>query len=136
MTFSTWAALNVIKLPAPIVGLGLGISFGALSLLICISLKLVTHYSSLITSRIGLGLCMVGIGLYFLASLYLPAKIEEAKGVYRSFLIEGKGISLNDGIGVFILLFVAMMIGYFANKRQEVKGGVSGKLRDFSRHRR
>lgn len=120
ITFSTWAALDVLKLPAPLVGLGLGIIFVALSLLFCISLKLITRRSSLITSRIGLGLSMMGIGLYFLASLFLPMKIEEAKGIYKSFLTEGGNIDVNNSIGVLVLLFVALIIGYLANKKQRV----------------
>ncbi|MEW6410493.1 MAG: DUF2162 domain-containing protein [Nitrospirota bacterium] len=117
MTFSTWAALSVIKLPAPIVGLGLGIVFVTLSLLFFFSLKLITRHSSLITSQVGLGLSMIGIGLYFLASLFLPVKIEEAKNVYRSFISEDKGTALSDSAGVLIVLFVAVLIGFFANKR-------------------
>jgi len=121
IAFSTWAALSVIKLPSPLIGLGLGIVFVTLSLVFYFSLKLITHNSSLLTQKIGLGLSMIGIGLYFLASLFLPAKIEEARGMYKSFLSEGNGIALNDSIGVFILLFIAMFIGFFINKRQEVK---------------
>ncbi len=117
MTFSTWAALSVIKLPAPLVGLGLGITFVALSLL---------FYGFTMIKRsanpaIGLGLSMMGIGVYFLSSLILPAKIEEAKGIYGSFLTEGNNIDMNNAIGVSALLFTALIIGYFANKRQEVK---------------
>ena len=118
MTFSTWTALSVIKFPAPIVGLGLGIVFVTLSLLFFFSLKLITCHSSLITSQVGLGLSMIGIGFYFLASLFLPAKIEEAKEIYRSFLREGSNLDLNTIIGVFALLFVALVIGYFVNKNR------------------
>ncbi len=117
MTFSTWAALSVIKLPAILIGLGLGIVFISLSLAFYFSLKLLTLNSSLITQKIGLGLGMIAIGLYFISSLILPAKIEEAKGIYRSFLTEGNNIYLNNSIGVFALLFVALVIGYFVNKK-------------------
>lgn len=121
MTFSTWAALNVIKLPAILIGLGLGIVFILLSLAFYFSLKLLTLNSSLITQKIGLGLSMIAIGLYFISSLILPAKIEEARGIYRSFLTEGSNIDLNNSIGVFALLFVALVIGYLTNKKREVK---------------
>lgn len=119
ITFSIWAALDVLKLPTPLVGLSLGIIFVALSLLFRISIKLVTRHSSIITLRIGLGLSMIGIGLYFIASLFLPMKIEEAKGIYKSFLTEGSNIDMNNSIGVFVLLFVALIIGYLANKKTE-----------------
>ncbi len=121
MTFSTWSALNVIKLPSALVGLGLGIVFILLSLGIYFSLKLITHHSSLITQKIGLGLGMIAIGFYFIASLYLPAKIEEAKGVYQSFIAEGGNIDINHSIGVFALLFAALVGGYLINKKQEAK---------------
>jgi predicted transporter len=121
MTFSTWSALNVIKLPSALVGLGLGIVFILLSSGIYFLLKLITHHPSLITQKIGLGLSMMGIGLYFIASLFLPAKIEEAKGVYQSFVAESGNIDINHGIGVFALLFVALVIGYLMNKNREVK---------------
>lgn len=121
MTFSTWSALSVIKLPSAIVGLGLGIAFILLSLAVYFSLKLITLNSSLITQKIGLGLSMIAIGLYFIASLFLPAKIEEAKGIYSSFLAEGSNIDINHGIGAFALLFAALIVGYLMNKNREVK---------------
>jgi len=121
MTFSTWAALNVIKLPTYIVGIGLGVVFVTLSLFFYFFLKLITHNSSLATKRINLGLSMMGIGIYFMASLVLPAKIEEARGMYQSFLTEGANIDMNNSIGVFAILFVVFVIGYFANKKVEVK---------------
>lgn len=117
MTFSTWVALRAIKLPAYIVGLGLGITFVALSLLF----YGFTRLKRSANPDIGLGLSMLVIGIYFLASLIFSAKIEEAKGIYGSFLTEGNNIDMNNGIGVFTLLFAALIIGYFANKRQEVK---------------
>ena len=121
MTFSIWSALNVIKLPSALVGLGLGIVFILLSLGIYLSLKLINHRSSLISQKIGLGLSMIGIGLYFIASLFLPAKIEEAKAMYQSFLTEGGNIDINHSIGVFALLFAALIVGYLINKKQEAK---------------
>ena len=64
---------------------------------------------------------MMGIGIYFMASLVLPAKIEEARGMYQSFLAEGANIDMNNSIGVFAILFVVFVIGYFANKKMEVE---------------
>ncbi|GER92441.1 transporter [hot springs metagenome] len=117
MTFSTWAALSVIKLPSLIVGIGLGVIFALLTLTI-VGLTRIKQTSS---PEVSLGLGMIAIGLYFMASLYLPAKIEEARGMYQSFLTEGSNIALNNSIGVFALLFVALVIGYLTNKKREVK---------------
>lgn len=120
MTFSTWAALSVIKLPAPVVGLGLGIVFVVLSLFFYFSLKLITRNSSLFTQEIGLGLGMIVIGLYFISSLFLPRKIEEARAVYQSFLSEGMGIDAGNMAGVIIILILAGLVGYLTNLKKEV----------------
>lgn len=120
MTFSTWTALSVIKLPAPLIGLGLGIVFVVLSLFFYFSLKLITRNSSLVTQGIGLGLGMIAIGLYFIASLFLPRKIEEAKAVYQSFLSEGMGIDAGNMAGVIVILILAGLVGYLTNIKKEV----------------
>jgi len=117
MTFSTWAALSVIKLPPVAVGIGLGIVFALLTLAV-IGLVRVMKVSS---PEISLGLSMISIGLYFILSLYFPAKIEEARGMYNSFLAENAGIAPNDNIGVLAVLLIAILIGFFVNKKQEVK---------------
>ena len=118
MTFSTWAALNVIKLPAYLVGIGLGIVFCFLSLSFYFILKFIGRRTS---PRIGISFGMLSIGLYFLAALVIPAKIEEAKGIYKSFLTETGNIDLNNSIGVFALLFSAMLIGFFGNRKKSVE---------------
>lgn len=117
MTFSTWAALSVVKLPSILVGIGLGIVFAALTLAVI----RMTRLKQASNPEISLGLGMIAIGLYFMASLYIPARIEEAKGVYKSFLSEGSNVALNNSIGVFALLFVALVIGYLTNKKREVE---------------
>jgi len=120
ITFSTWAALQVVKLPAWVVGLGLGATFIILLLLVYLGIKLFTLKSTLVNQRIGLGLSMMAIGLYFLTSLFLPAQIEAAKSIYQSFVAEGGGMALSDHIGVFLLLLAALLVGFLVNKRREV----------------
>ncbi|MEW6619137.1 MAG: DUF2162 domain-containing protein [bacterium] len=109
ITFSIWAALSVIKLPAMLVGFGMGMTFAIFSFL----LLMVTRKRK---SAISLGLSMMGIGLYFIAALFLPAKIEEARGIYNSFVNEGSGLALNNQIGVFVVLLGAILTG-FCQKR-------------------
>lgn len=128
MTFSTWAALNVINLPAPLIGMGLGIAFILLSLAFYFSLKLLTLKSSPMTQKTGLGLSMIGIGLYYLVSLFLPAKIEEARGMYRAFLTEGNSAISSGSLGVFTVLFAAALIGFFANAEKTVHHKKQGHL--------
>lgn len=120
ITFSTWAALNVIKLPALVVGLGLGMIFILFSLFFYVFIRLFTLNSTLLNKRTALGLSMIGIGLYFLTSLVIPAHIEAAKTIYQSFATEGSNIALSDHFGVFLLLLAAILIGFFGNKRREV----------------
>jgi len=120
ITFSTWAALQVIKLPAWVVGLGLGAAFISLSLLVYLCIKLFTLKTTLVNQRIGLGLSMLAIGLYFLTSLFLPAQIEAAKSIYQSFSTEGGSMALSDHLGVFLLLLAALVVGFLVNKRREV----------------
>ena len=62
----------------------------------------------------------MGIGIYFMASLVLPAKIEEAKGVYMSFLADSSGIDINNAAGVLAVLLITALIGYFSNIKKEV----------------
>jgi predicted transporter len=120
ITFSTWAALQVIKLPAWVVGLGLGAAFISLSLLVYLGIKLFTLKSTRLNQRIGLGLSMMAIGLYFLTALFLPAQIEAARSIYQSFITEGGSMALGDHLGVFLLLLAALVVGFLVNKRREV----------------
>jgi len=100
--------------------LGLGATFIILALLIYLCIKLFTLKSTRLNQRIGLGLSMMAIGLYFLTSLFLPAYIEGAKSMYQSFLTESGGMALSDHLGVFLLLLAALLIGFLVSKRREV----------------
>lgn len=121
MAFSTATALSVIKQPAWVVGLGVGMVFCILAGLIHFILAFFTGGLLPLSRKLGLGMSMVGIGLYFIASLFLPARIEAAKGIYRSFLAGDTGFRLNDAAGVFGILFAAILIGFFANQNRRYK---------------
>lgn len=114
MTFSTWSALSVIALPPALVGLLLGTTFVALSLVLSKGVRL--RQSG--RSGTGLGMGMIGIGLYFITSLYLPAKIEEARGIYSSFAGEGNNLPVNDMLGMAVVLSAAFIAGYLLFARQ------------------
>ncbi|MGQ3683989.1 MAG: DUF2162 domain-containing protein [Candidatus Loosdrechtia sp.] len=116
MICSTWAMVNVVRLPSILVGLGLGAVFGTLTLTVVLMARLKQKQ----ISGIGLGLSMIVVGFYFIASLFLPAKIEDAKGVYQSFLTEGGKIEIDNKVGVLALLLAALVAGYFANKKRIV----------------
>jgi hypothetical protein len=75
MTFTTWAALGVIKQPPLLLGL-------AFSLLV------------------PLGMAMIGVGLYFVGSLFLPAKIEAARALFAATANEGSTPIGQDRLGV------------------------------------
>ncbi|MBU2054220.1 MAG: DUF2162 domain-containing protein [Proteobacteria bacterium] len=114
MAFSTWTSLGVIKLPAVLVGLGLGIAFAVLTLLVLF----VARFGKSRHPETSLGLVMIAIGLYFFASLQIPAKIEEARGVYASFVDRGTAVDHADTVGVFLLLLVAILAGYFIRQKE------------------
>jgi len=116
MTFSTWAALSVIKLPAALVGLGLGIVF----VLLTLAVVGLTRFKQTSNPEISLGLGMIAIGLYFISALFLPQKIEEAKALYQSFITEGMGIDAGNMAGVIIILILAGLVGYLTNLKKEI----------------
>jgi hypothetical protein len=65
-----------------------------------------------------LGLAMMVIGLYFALSLAIPAKIEEAKGMYASFLIEHQTVDIQNTLGALGILSVMVLIGYCTGKQR------------------
>jgi predicted transporter len=117
MTFSTWTALSVIKLPAIFVGLGIGISFTALALLFLFFAR----FGKSGSPETSLGLAMITIGLYYIAALLLPAKIEEARGIYASFVDKVVATDHTHMIGVLFILLFAMLIGYFGKQKEYKK---------------
>lgn len=117
MTFSTWTALSVIKSPAALVGVGMGVSFAILAILFLA----VARFGKSESPEAALGLAMIAIGLYFFASLLLPAKIEEAKGVYVSFVDKSGMMDNTNTIGVLLILITAMFIGYLRKQKEYKK---------------
>lgn len=117
MTFSTWTALAVIKLPPALVGLGLGLAFALMTLAV---LGLATFKKGE-HPETALGLTMITIGLYFVASLFLPARIEEARGMYASLATSSPNLNTYQAMGVAAILLALMLIGFFAGKYREVK---------------
>ncbi len=106
MTFSIWAALNVVRLPPLLTGFCLGIAFALMALVVA----LIARPRSAASSETSLGMAMILVGLYFIASLFLPAKIEAARGMYSSFLHENGMTHGHDTTGVlFFVLFLALV---------------------------
>lgn len=116
MTFSTWTALHSLPLLPWAVGVVLGISFTVMTLLV----MLLTQSGKSRESIPTLGLAMITIGLYFIASLFLPAKVEQAKGMYGSFLKElqpaAAGGNNSQALLLVILLAAALLAGFFMRK--------------------
>jgi predicted transporter len=111
MAFSTWAALQALPLLPWGVGLVMGGVFSVMTLLIMAAVRARSQRSS----TPSLGLAMITIGLYFIASLLLPGKVEQAKGMYGSFLKELQPAAANSsgGIILLVLLSVALLTGFF-----------------------
>jgi predicted transporter len=112
MTFSIWAALNAVKLPPLLTGLCLGSAFALMALLVA----LVAQSRSGAASETSLGMAMIVVGLYFIASLFLPAKIEAARGMYSSFIHENSMTHSVDGAGVLTFVLFLALVGFWAGK--------------------
>lgn len=115
MTFSTWAALNSLPLLPWAVGLLLGSAFSIMTLLVtwCTGKPGTSRRSAP-----SLGLAMIIIGLYFIASLFLPLKVEQARGMYGSFVTELQPAAASgaDGALLAALLVSALLAGFFIRK--------------------
>ncbi|MFH1027516.1 MAG: DUF2162 domain-containing protein [Pseudomonadota bacterium] len=114
MTFSTWAALHSLPLLPWGVGLVMGGIFCVMTLLVMAAIRVRSHR----TSTPSLGLAMITIGLYFIASLFLPGKVEQAKGMYGSFIKELPPATGNGSGGMILLalLLTALLTGFFIHK--------------------
>lgn len=113
MIFSTWAAFNVIKQPPLLVGLYLGLAFSVMALMVAAAFKTRTGKSS----QTSLGMAMIVVGLYFVLSLSLPAKIEAARGMYQSFDNDSLILAGTDAAGVLVFLIILLLAGFFAGKK-------------------
>lgn len=118
MTFSIWSALNVFKWHPVWVGLAVGAVFAVFSLIIYLLIKAIPHSQSSLTQEVRLGLAMIVVGIYFIASLYIPAKIEEAQLAYRAFLSDTQLVDINQQLGMLGLLALFFMVGFFIFRPQ------------------
>jgi predicted transporter len=67
-------------------------------------------------------MAMIVVGLYFVLSLFLPAKIEAARGMYQSFDEDSLMHTGPDAVGVLVFLIVLLLAGFFAgNKRRSLQ---------------
>ena len=114
IAFSTWSALNVFKLLPLLVGIGLGLAFAVLALVFLA----LARFGKSENPEASLGLAMIAVGLYFIASLVIPAKIEAARAVYASFSGTGSPGNHVDAAGVLFLFFIAILIGYFSKQKE------------------
>ncbi|MFP4027825.1 MAG: DUF2162 domain-containing protein [Candidatus Brocadiia bacterium] len=119
VVLSTWTALEITGLPPLAVGVGLGLAFVLLSSVLHLSVKLRGNFERTRSSSVALALTMMAIGAYFLASLILPAKIEQARSAYRTFTANNARISSSGGTGVVFLLFAVLLAGYLTRKKSE-----------------
>ncbi|MCX8069101.1 MAG: DUF2162 domain-containing protein [Thermodesulfovibrionales bacterium] len=61
---------------------------------------------------------MIIIGLYYIASLYVPSKIEEAKTAYTAFFADTQLVETSQQLGVLAILALFVMVGFFIFKPQ------------------
>jgi len=114
IAFSLFITERAFKLPPLTLTLFLYLSF----LFLTLSFLALTKLKSTFSSEINLGLSMMVIGAYYLLALTLPAKIEEAKSVYRSFLTEGEKIPLENLPQALVILGIAFLAGFLIRKRR------------------
>lgn len=114
MTFSTWSALRILPFSPWGVGLAMGGAFSLLTL----GVTLLTRAGSRRGSSPSLGLAMIVIGSYYIFSLFLPARIEQAKAIYGSFLAEPVPAAVigTDGPLLAVTLLAALLTGFFLRK--------------------
>lgn len=121
MVFSIWSFLNIVQWHAFLVGLTLGIIFIFLSLFVYFLLRITISQVEQENQKIWLGLSMIALGLYFIALLYIPAKIEEAKGIYNSFIVNGlSGVDRKQYFFVFFLLIISSVAGFITNRKKRI----------------
>lgn len=114
MTFSTWTALRALPFTPWGIGLVMGGAFSALTLGITALARGCPRRGSIPS----LGLAMVVIGMYYIASLFLPARIEQAKGMYGSLLAEPAPSASRGTDGPLLggTLLAVLLIGFFLRK--------------------
>ncbi len=118
--FSTWAALQVFKWPSWLVGVGLGLTFAALTLVACLILRLSSRRATKLAQNNVLALSLLGIGAYFLASLFIPGRIEAARSIYHSFISDHTGPGLSDQLGILTILAIALLVGFVTKQNHKV----------------
>ena len=119
--FSTWAALQVFQWPSWLVGLGLGLTFVALTFTTCFIFRVFNRRATSVARNYGLALSLLGIGAYFWASLFLPARIEAAKSIYQSFATDSSGPQVSDQLGVLAILAVGLLFGFVSRRKWRIK---------------
>jgi len=123
IVFSTWAALHATQWPAPVVGCAVGLGFATLSSVLQILVTTGSRGRTSGSSRIGLGLTMIAVGLYFIGSMILPAKIHEATALYSTFAAHNDLVGWRDSSGVVGLLATAGAFGYLVKGKRRVDNG-------------
>ncbi|MDD2708410.1 MAG: DUF2162 domain-containing protein [Verrucomicrobiae bacterium] len=113
MAFSTAMALNAIPWHPAWVGVVVGGVFALLVLPTYFSVKFFARELPPAERELRLGLAMIFVGLYFIASLFLPGYIEQAKLAYGSFAGEVSHAPRQDMWGVLGLLAACLFAGFF-----------------------
>jgi predicted transporter len=120
MVASTGVVMKLTRLSALAVGVALGITFVALGWILQRFLWSARGRPLARTSQVAIGLTMLAMGAYFLATMFLPAAIRNAGQVYASFIADGVEIGTGSGQGVWLMLAAVAAFGYFARGKSEV----------------
>jgi|GEM_PF-6254014 predicted transporter len=114
IAYSTWAAVWITKASPVYTGLILTLIFLSISTIFLFVSKLTKD-----TTGVGLSISLFIIGSYFLLSLVIPSIIQEAKGVYNSFVRTQRDINISkDTLGVFFIAISTICAGYIIGIRR------------------
>ncbi len=113
IVFSTWALQSATGWNGTIVALILGAGFSLISLMP----RLIVRVAQISVSSPNLGLIMLAIGTYFIVSIFVPAKVEEAKHIYEIFLVENQTIIITEAVKTLLIVSLPFFGGLFLSKR-------------------
>ncbi len=66
-----------------------------------------------------LGFAAMVVGFYFILAPIIPAKVEEVKNMYSSFLAENQAMDMYNTLGTCGILLLMMAAGYFAGRQRK-----------------
>lgn len=112
---SVSSGLTVLKASPLAVGLVMGLIFVGLAGAFAVAFKPKNEESA----DVPLGLAMIGISIYFIGSLFIPQKIEDARLAYQSFSASSSNLDTTQSTGVLVMFVIIFALGFLLYKDTE-----------------